>query len=115
MGVVIEFYSIPSQKITPPAQVDIAFARQNGLQVAAISLNSAALDIFRSWLKNTRLGFLFADSSGASQGRYVPPGDVPGLMTIAPGPAETEDFLSAVEQAVDEAVWRNDGLWIGSA
>ena len=115
MGVIVEFYAVPSALAAAPAGIDLAYARQYGLQVAAISLNSAALGIFLAWLPKPPLARIFGDPDGAGQGVLVQVGQVPGLTALPPGPPETEDFVLALEHAVDEATWRNEALWIGSA
>lgn len=112
MGRLFEFYVVDDQALNV-GQVDINYARRAGRLVAAPSLNSAAFGNVQSWLDQSPLARLFVqddDTIGVS----IRSADLSLLEHTVklPGPGGAEAISAAVEDAVDEARWRQQGLWI---
>lgn len=112
MGRLLEFYAV-DDPVLDAGQVDLDYARRAGRLVAAPSLNSAAFGNVRNWLAQSPLARLFVQDDNTI-GVPIRNADLPLLeqSVTLPGPGGAEAITAAVEDAVDEARWRHQGLWI---
>lgn len=112
MGVTIEFYCIP-----PGATArSLAGARTAGRMVSSASINSVVIGELLNSLQATPLKGLFSGPEGRGVGILIDAGHVAafGSDFAANSNGRALELREAVEDAVDEAVWRGCGLWIGA-
>lgn len=116
MGMVLEFFAL-DPALVPDGQADLAFARAHGMQVADVSINSAALPEVQAFLVRTALAPIFTRPEGTAAGVFFASQALAPLLRHFPqgGPDGMVGIEAALEDAVEEAGWRGQGLWIGAA
>jgi hypothetical protein len=117
MGMVIEMYCGREHNsaagVTP--WTDLREARLHGIQVGEVSLNSAAMPVLLDWLLRSPLAPLFAGSANQKPNLYFAFDQLHDLRDgfHSGGPDGSDGVIVAIEDALEEARWRTEGLWIG--
>ena len=117
MGMVIEMYCLGrSDPLVTGSETELQELRMRAKQVSEVSLNSAAMPMLLPWLLRTPLANLFNGVSDVKGALYFAPDQLDVLENEFPsdGPDGADGVIVAVEDALCEARWRNEGLWIGT-